>query len=112
MAEPNLSWGKTPNDLPERWPKRDDGTPEPPALLTHRMEWNYEVELLEQMLRAYDIPVLASRGNYGSLGKVVFGFSGEGVDLFVPAPLLEDAQNLLRPVDDTESDTEASEPLL
>ncbi|MBQ9647263.1 MAG: hypothetical protein IJV43_02740 [Oscillospiraceae bacterium] len=104
--EPKLSWGETPRDLPERWPKQDDGMPEAPAFLTHLMEWNYEVDLLEQMLRAYDIPVLKARGNFGSLGKIVFGFSGEGVDLFVPASLLDDAQNLLRPVDEAELDAE------
>ena len=100
MDETKLTWGRTPRDLPERWPKQADGTPEAPAFLTHRMEWNYEVDLIEQMLRSYEIPVLVSRGNYGPLGKVVFGFSGEGVDLFVPAPLLEDAKALLEPAED------------
>ncbi len=109
MEELKLTWGETPRDLPERWPKGSDGAPEAPALLAHRMEWNCEVDMLEQMLRAYDVPVLISGGNYGSLGKVVFGFSGEGVDLFVPASMLEDAQNLLKPVDDADLDTEASE---
>lgn len=109
MNEPKLTWGKSPRDLPERWPRLPDGTPEQGAFLTHRMEWNYEVELLRQMLRDYGVPVLAERGNYGSLGKVVMGFSGEGVDLYVPASLLEDARNLLKPVDDTELNKQASE---
>ena len=69
------------------------------------MEWNCEVDLIEQMLRAYDIPVLKMRGDYGSLGRIVFGFSGEGVDLFVPAPLLEDAQALLEPAEETNPET-------
>ncbi len=107
MNEPKLTWGKRERDLPERWPKLADGTPEPGAFLTHRMERNCEVELLEQMLRAYGIPVLTRHGDYGSLGKVVMGFSGEGVDLFVPASLFSDAQELLKPVDDTESDTQS-----
>ncbi len=101
MDEAKLTWGATPRDLPERWPRRADGTPEAPTFLTHRMEWNYEVELIGQMLRAYDIPVLISRGNYGSLGRIVFGFSGEGVDVFVPEPLLEDAKALLEPAEET-----------
>ena len=41
MDEPKLSWGKAPRDLPERWPKQDDGAPEAPAFLTHLIEWNY-----------------------------------------------------------------------
>jgi len=109
MNEPKLTWGKSERDLPERWPKQPDGKPEQSAFLTHCMEWNYEAELLARMLGDYGIPVLAERGHYGSLGKVVMGFSGEGVDLFVPASMLEDAQNLLKPVDDTELDRQASE---
>ena len=38
----------------------------------------------------------------GTLGKVVLGFSGYGVSLYVPASMLEDAQNLLKPVDEEE----------
>ena len=106
MNEPKLSWGKTPHDLPERWPKQPDGTPEAPALLTHLLEWNCEVDLQEQLLRAYDIPVLKVRGNLGSLGSIVLGFSGEGVDLYVPDSMLEDAQALIKPVDDVDPEAE------
>lgn len=109
MDEARLTWGSAQRNLPERWPKDESGAPEAPALLAHRMERNYEVELLERLLGAYDVPVLISHGNYGSLGKVVVGFSGEGVDLFVPASMLEDARNLLQPVDGADLDVEASE---
>ena len=104
-----LSWGQAAKDLPERWPKASDGTPEKPALLTHLGDWNYEAELLTEKLRAYGIPVLRSFGDYGSLGKIVLGYSGSGVDLYVPAPVLEDAQNLLKPVDDADFNTNPSE---
>ena len=100
MDEPKLSWARTPDDLPERWPKTADGTPEAPVFLTHRFD-TWDINMLEQMLRSYDIPVLKSRGNLGSLGTIVLGFSGEGVDLFVPESLLEDARNLLKPVDES-----------
>ena len=60
--------------------------------------------MLEQMLRSYDIPVLKARGDLGSLGTIVLGFSGEGVDLYVPASMLEDAKNLLEPVDESALD--------
>ena len=106
--ETKLTWGETPHDLPERWPKQDDGAPEAPALLAHLMEWNYEVDLLEQKLRSYGIPVFKVRGDYGTLGKVMFGFSGEGVDVFVPVSMLEDAENLLRPVEDADLNWEES----
>jgi len=106
--EAKPTWGKAGRDLPERWPRQADGTPEQGVFLTHRMEWNCEVELLERMLRDYGIPVRAERGHYGSLGRVVMGFSGEGVDLYVPASKLEDARDLLEPVDGTELDKQAS----
>jgi len=109
MNEPKLTWGKRERDLPSRWPRLPDGAPEEGAFLTHRLERNCEAELLEQLLRAYGIPVVTEHGNYGSLGKVVMGFSGEGVDFFVPASMLEDAQNLLTPVADTETDTQTSD---
>ena len=102
MDTPQLSWGKTPDDLPELWPKRADGSPEPPAFLTHLLERNLETDLLERMLRSYGIPVLTSRGRFGSLAKLVTGFSGEGVDFFVPAPMLEDAKNLMLPAEDAD----------
>ncbi len=108
MDGPKLSWGKTELDLPERWPKRSDGAPEAPALLAHLMEWNCEAGLTEQLLRAYDIPVLTARGNLGSLGTIVLGFSGEGVDLYVPESMLEDARNLTAPVDGAEPDDETN----
>jgi len=106
---PELTWGRSPNDLPARWPRKADGTPEAPALLTHRMEWNYESEILEQKLRAYDIPVFRQMGNLGTLSKIVLGFSGSGVDLYVPESLLSDAQELLRPVEEDEQTPNESE---
>ena len=49
--EVKLTWGKTENDLLQRWPKSADGTPEEPALLTVAMDTNAETDMLCAMLR-------------------------------------------------------------
>lgn len=95
-----LSWGKTPRDLQERWPKAPDGTPEKAAFLTSCMEADSQADMLIEMLRAYDIPVIRQYGGDGAFGKIVLGLSGCSVDLYVPEPLLEDAQNLMKPVEE------------
>ncbi len=106
MEEPKLSWGKAPDDLLERWPKNEDGTPEEPAFLTDTVEADSQTELIVNMLRAYDIPVIRRYAGDGALGKVVLGFSGYGVSLYVPRSLLADARELLRPVEDETPESE------
>ncbi len=107
MDEPKLSWGKTPNDLTERWPKAADGTPEKAVFLTDAFEADAQADLLISLLRSYDIPVIRKYDKDGTLGKVVLGFSGYGASLYVPESMLEDARALLEPVDDAALDTEA-----
>ena len=101
-----LSWGRTPNDLAERWPKAADGTPERPAFLTNAAEADAQSGLLVNMLRAYGIPVMQRFEKDGTLGRVVLGISGYGVALYVPESMLEDARNLIAPAeapDETET---------
>lgn len=98
--EVKLTWGKTENDLLQRWPKSADGTPEEPALLTVAMDTNAETDMLCAMLRSYDIPVLRKYEGEGSFGKIVLGMLGGGTWLYVPSSMLEDAKNLIRPIDE------------
>ena len=98
--EVKLTWGKTENDLLQRWPKSADGTPEEPALLTVAMDTNAETDMLCAMLRSYDIPVLRKYEGEGSFGKIVLGMPGSGTWLYVPSSMLEDAKNLIRPIDE------------
>ena len=98
--EVKLTWGKAEHDLSERWPKSADGTPEEPALLTVAMDTNAEADMLCSMLRAYDIPVLCRYEGEGAFGKVMLGASAQGTALYVPASMLEDAKNLIRPIDE------------
>ena len=104
MDEPKLTWGKTPSDLSDRWPKTEAGELEAPAFLTSTVEADAQADLIVQMLRAYDIPVIKKYDKDGTLGKVVLGMSGYGVSLYVPQSMLEDAQNLLTPAEDSEID--------
>ena len=113
--EVKLTWGKTEHDLSERWPKNADGTPEQPAFLTLVMDTNAEADMLCSMLRAYDIPVL--RRYEGDIPDseteriweklslemqniVLVGMPGSGTWLYVPSSMLEDAKNLIRPIDE------------
>ena len=98
--EVKLTWGKAEHDLSERWPKSADGTPEEPALLTVAMDTNAEADMLCSMLRAYDIPVLRRYEGDGAFGKVVLGTLSSGTALYVPSSMLEDAKNLIRPIDE------------
>ena len=108
MSE-QTGWGVSPRDLPERWPKAPDGTPEKPMLLMRLKDWNYEAEMLTEKLRAYGIPALRMFGHDGSFGKLVLGRSASGVELYVPEPMLEDARNLLEPVEDTDLNIDTPE---
>ncbi len=102
MEGPELSWGKTPNDLSERWPKAADGTPVKPVFLTDTVETGSAADLIVSKLSAYGIPVMKRYEKDGTLGKVVLGFSGYGVGLYVPETLLEDARALLLPAEDAD----------
>lgn len=98
--ESRLTWGREQHDVMDRWPKAEDGTPEQAVFLTNAFEADSQADLIIQMLRSYDIPVMKKYDKDGTLGKVVLGFSGYGTSLYVPASLLEDAQNLIKPVDE------------
>lgn len=93
-------WAQAEKDLLDRWPKGEDGEYESPAFLTDAAEAGGQADLLCQMLRSYGIPVLRRYEKDGTLGKVVLGFSGYGVKLYVPASRLEEARELMKPVDE------------
>lgn len=86
------SWGFRQGDLPEHWPSGPDGQPEQAALLiAAQSELGGGADVLLSMLNSYEIPAFKS----GSLGKVIFGFAGRGVDIYVPQSMLEDAKEIL-----------------
>lgn len=101
MSFPKLSWGRKKNDLSERWPKMPDGSGEPPAFLTFSTDEGNAADMTVEMLRAYGIPALKDYGENGTLGKVILGTPTGGVALYVPEHMLEDARNLITPIDET-----------
>lgn len=93
--EIETDWGKSADSrLLERWPKTVDGEPETPALLCNCKSLDFADELKINMLEAYGIPCLRIYPGDGSFGKLILGMSGQGVDIYVPSSLLEDAQTL------------------
>lgn len=86
------NWGFRQSDLPEDWPTGPDGKPERAALaLAAQSELGGGADVLVSMLYGCGIPAFKS----GTLGKVIFGFAGQGVDIYVPQSLLEDAREIL-----------------
>jgi len=81
------------DDLP--WPDTSSGEPEEPALLTEMSDLGGQSQLLQSRLRAYVIPSFTRYPGGGTLGKVMLGFSGYGVQVFVPASRMEEACKLL-----------------
>ena len=98
MSFPKLSWGREKHDLADRWPKGPDSTEEDNA-----------AGMTVEMLRAYGIPVMKKYDDKdGTLGKVLFGTPSGGVGLYVPESMLEDAKNLLAPVEESTRNEEES----
>ena len=77
------------------WPVTDDDKPVPPAYLTHLSATDMEGQIVISMLESAGVPVVTQYPNNGSFGRVILGFSGTGIDLYVPEPMLEDAKALV-----------------
>lgn len=88
-------WGRADHDLLDRWPKDAAGELEAPALLKDLQDTGGIADMTVAQLEAYGIPVLKKYDGESSLGRVVLGFSGYGVSLYVPASRLEEARGLL-----------------
>ena len=93
MARSDWSFGKNPAG-PE-WPKTETGDPVPPVFLTHQRATDLEGEIVLNLLTSADIPVVVQYPNDGTFGRIILGFSGMGLDLYVPETLLEDAKAML-----------------
>lgn len=95
---PQTSWGRSEKigDLWERWPKDENGEPEPPVFLCHCSCNDMGDKLFLGKMEAYGIPVLTRLPGGGDLGKVILGMAGFGVDMYVPASVVEDARILMK----------------
>lgn len=105
--EVKLTWGRTPHDTLDRWPKQADGVPEQAAYLTTAAETDGQADMLCAMLRSYEIPTVRRYDGEGALGHIVLGTAGSGTAIYVPASLLEDAQALIEPIDEDKLNEEA-----
>ena len=89
-------WGRyIPGELLERWPRDEDGEPEPPVYLCHCAPLGMEEALTVSRMESYGIPCLRQYPNNGDFGRLIIGVSGTGADIFVPASLWADACQLL-----------------
>lgn len=98
----NWSFTGTP-DVPA-WPKDAAGQDEKAVLLKQTFDSAADADTVISLLSAYGIPCFKYYDREGGAGKVINGFSGFGVSLYVPASRLEEAKELLtaQPVEDEE----------
>ena len=97
MEQARDFWAMADRSLLDRWPKGADGQPEKAEKLTWQPELGGMADLLRSMLEGCGIPAF----KVGTQGKVVLGFAGLGVEIYVPASRLEEATALLEAPEDT-----------
>lgn len=88
-------------DVPA-WPKDAQGQDEKAVLLMQTFDSPADTDMIISLLAAYGIPCFKYYDKEGGAGKVISGFSGYGVSLYVPASQLDEAKDLLasRPVEE------------
>lgn len=84
-------WARADKSLLDRWPKDADRQPEKAARLDIQWELDSRADLTVSLLESCGIPAFQN----GSLGKVLGGFAAHGVEIYVPASRLEEAQAIL-----------------
>ena len=89
----NWNFGNPKKGLP--WPNGADGNPVPPAFLVHLRALDLEAQIVKTMLESAEIPVIVQQPAGGDFGQIILGFSGTGVDLYIPQTLLDAAKALL-----------------
>lgn len=77
------------------WPLDESGQQEKAVLLTHTLDSGSDTSMVLSLLEAYGIPCFPYYAKEGAVGKVISGFSGFGVDLYVPESRLEEAKGIL-----------------
>lgn len=92
-----LSWGRHEyGKIFEEWPRDEHGETVPPAFLAHCGPLDMEAEMLQSMLGAYGIPSIRRLPGDGAFGELILGISGNGIDIYVPADRLAEAQDILK----------------
>lgn len=88
---------------PGIWPSDDNGDPVKPALLMTVTGTQIDYEMALAQLRSYGIPSAKDYPLAGQIAKVILGFAGTGMDIYVPETMLEIARELMKPIDESEA---------
>ena len=96
MEQAKDFWAMADRCLLDRWAKGTDGQPEKAEKLTWQPELGGMADITLSMLEGCGIPAF----KVGTQGKVVLGFAGLGVEIYVPASQLEEAKALLEAPED------------
>ena len=97
-------WSFTGRPDAPAWPRDAAGQDEKAVLLASTFDSPADADTVISLLSAYGVPCFKYYDREGGAGKVINGFSGYGVSLYVPASRLEEARELLAatPVEDQE----------
>ena len=93
------------SELP--WPVDEDGEPEEAALLTTVFGTQVDYDMQTGMLNAFGIPTTCDFPGAGRLAKVILGFTGTGMEVYVPKSMLDAAQDLITQKPDEEENEDA-----
>jgi len=94
-AKPTWGWSSQKDPDEPEWPVDEKGEAEKPAHLTTVMGTGADFEMTVSMLHSFGVPTLRSYPQSGRLMRVLFGFTGGGMDIFVPESRLAFAKELL-----------------
>ena len=96
MQPEKVTWGFRRNtEKTAEWPKDERGENIPVAFLANIGGSQLDYEMPLSLLRAFSIPYVCDFAGAGRIVKICFGFSGAGMDIYVPETLLEDAKEIL-----------------
>ena len=77
------------------WPIDENGEPEEEALLGNENDFASGSGVCTSFLESCGIPYLARRPASGEIGFLYGGSSPAGIDIYVPASMLEHARSLI-----------------
>jgi len=88
------------------WPKAENGEKEKAVLLPRGLDNPANADVTISILASCGIPCFKYYDKEGAAGKVINGFSGYGVSLYVPASMAEEARAILNapPVENEEEE--------
>ena len=96
MEGQKLDWSRDlPGKMAKNWPRTEDGGYVGAAYLTSCSQLDMSDAIITGMLDSFEIPYVKRYPHYGGFGNMMLGVSAEGVDIFVPETMLEDAKNIL-----------------